>query len=125
MNKPNKNKPVDTKNTVAVVVTGGDGEWVKWVKGSTVCLQMENKFLVVTTLSYMASQVGELVKNSPANAGDIRNLGQSLGQEDPLEKEMETHPSIIALGNPKDRRVWQARVHGAAKSWTQLSMHTL
>ena len=37
MNKPNKNKHVDTKNTVAVVVTGGDREWVKWVKGSTVC----------------------------------------------------------------------------------------
>ena len=85
---------------------------------------MENKVLVVTTLLYMVSQIGELVKNSPANAGDTRNLVQSLGQEDPLEKEMETHSRIIALGNPKDRKVWQARVPGAAESWTPLSMHT-
>ena len=79
MNKPNKNKHVDTKNTVAVVVTGGDGEWLKWVKGSTVCGHMENKFLVVTTAAYMASQVGESVKNSPASAGDTRNLGSTPG----------------------------------------------
>ena len=27
---------------------------------------------------------------------------QSLGQEDPLEKEMATHSSILAWGNPKE-----------------------
>ena len=27
------------------------------------------------------------------------------------------------LENPVDRGVWQATVHGVAKSWTQLSMH--
>ena len=37
---------------------------------------------------------------------------QSLGQEDPLEKEMATHSSILA---------WQATVHGVAKSRTRLS----
>ena len=31
-----------------------------------------------------------------------------LGQEDPLEKEMATHSSILALENPMDRGVWQA-----------------
>ena len=36
---------------------------------------------------------GSVVKNSPANQ-EIRV--QTLGQEDPLEKEMETHPSILA-----------------------------
>ena len=34
---------------------------------------------------------GSVVKNLPANAGDA---GSILGQEDLLEKEMATHPSI-------------------------------
>ena len=43
---------------------------------------------------------------------------QSLGQEDPLEKEMATQYSC--LENPTDRGAWRAVVHGVAKSWTQL-----
>ena len=51
---------------------------------------------------------------------------QSLGQEDPLEKAMATHSSILAWENPIDRRAWWATVHGVAKSKTllkQLGMH--
>ena len=36
-----------------------------------------------------------MVKNLPANAGDARDWVQSLGWEDPLEKEMATHSSIF------------------------------
>ena len=43
---------------------------------------------------------------------------QSLGQEDPLEKEMATHSSILAWKNPMDRGAWWAIVHGVARSWT-------
>ena len=43
---------------------------------------------------------------------------QSLGQEDPLEKEMATHSSILAWENPMDRGAWQATVHGIGKSQT-------
>jgi len=32
---------------------------------------------------------------------------QSLDQEDPLEKEMATHSSILCLGNPRGREAWQ------------------
>ena len=46
---------------------------------------------------------------------------QLLGQEDPLEKEMATHSSILAWENPMDRGAWQATVHGFAKSRTRLS----
>ena len=46
---------------------------------------------------------------------------QSLGGEDPLEKEMPTHSTILDWKNPTDRRAWQATVHEASKSWTQLS----
>ena len=47
---------------------------------------------------------------------------RSLGQEDPLEKEMATHSSIPCLGNPMDRGAWRTTVHGVAKSQTPLSM---
>ena len=53
-------------------------------------------------------------KESACNAGD-------LGWEDPLEKEMATHSSILAWRIPMDRGAWWAIVHGVAKSWTQLS----
>jgi len=39
--------------------------------------------------------VAQLVQNLPANAGDARDTGLSLGPEDPLEKEMATHSSIL------------------------------
>ena len=44
---------------------------------------------------------------------------QSVGGEDPLEKEMAIHSSIVAW----KILAWLARVHGIAKSQTQLSMH--
>ena len=36
-----------------------------------------------------------MVKNPPANAGDARDVGLIPG-EDPLEKEMSTHSSVLA-----------------------------
>ena len=41
-----------------------------------------------------------VIKNQPANAGDIRDIGIILGQEDPLEKEMATHSSILTWRIP-------------------------
>ena len=44
-----------------------------------------------------------MVKNPPANAGDIRDEDmrvRSLDWEDPLEKEMATHSSILAWRIP-------------------------
>ena len=40
---------------------------------------------------------------------------QSLGQEDPLEKEMATHSNIPAWRIPWTRGAWWATVHGVAK----------
>ena len=37
-----------------------------------------------------------MVKNPPANAGDVRDISSIPGSEDPLEEEMATHPSILA-----------------------------
>ena len=41
-----------------------------------------------------------VVKNTPTNAGDIRDMGLILGQDDPLEKGMVTHFSILAWTIP-------------------------
>ena len=66
-------------------------------------------------LQNRASRVVLVVKNPSANAGDIRDLVQSLGWEDLLEKEMATHSSILALENPMDRGAWWATDHGGHK----------
>ena len=42
-----------------------------------------------------------MVKNPLANAGDIKDSGLILGQEDPLEKGMATHSSVLAWEIPK------------------------
>ena len=44
---------------------------------------------------------------------------QSLGQEDPLERDMATHSSILAWKNPMDRGAWRATVCGVSKSPTR------
>ena len=41
-----------------------------------------------------------MVKDLPASAGDVKTQVCSLGQEDPLEKEMATHCSILAWEIP-------------------------
>ena len=45
----------------------------------------------------------------------------SLGWEDPLEKGMAAHSSILAWRITMNRGVQWATVHGATKSQTQLS----
>ena len=40
---------------------------------------------------------------------------QSLGWEDPPEKEMATHSRTLTWKNPMEGGAWQATAHGAAK----------
>ena len=63
----------------------------------------------------MASLVAQLVKNLPAMQ---ERWAQSLVREDPLEKEMATHSSILAWRIPLDRGAWRATVGGVRKSQT-------
>ena len=41
-----------------------------------------------------------VVKNPPANAGDVRDVGLVPGSEDPLEREITTFSSILAWRIP-------------------------
>ena len=44
----------------------------------------------------------------------------NLGQEDPIEEEMETHPSILAWEHPIVRGAWQVTESDMTE---QLSLH--
>ena len=83
--------------------------------------------LVLNISRTWASQVALVVKNPPANAGDIRDVGSipglgrspGEGHGNPLQ--------YSCLENPMDIGASQATVHRVTKSWTwlkQLSMHT-
>ena len=58
---------------------------------------MLSHFLTVTEQSLKASLVAQTLKRLPS----MQEIWvRSLGQEDPLEKEMATHPSILAWRIP-------------------------
>ena len=57
------------------------------------------------------------LKNLPVNTGDERDVGW----EDPLEKEMTTHLSILAWGIPWTEEPGGLQSMGSQKSWTQHS----
>ena len=65
-----------------------------------------------------ASQVVLVVKNLPANAGDIRDSGLIPGSERSPGEENGYALQYSCLENSMDRRAWQATAHGVAKSWT-------
>ena len=58
-----------------------------------------------------------MVKNLPAMQ---ETPVQSPDWEDPLEKGMATHSSILAWTILMDSGAWQATVHGVTQSQTQL-----
>ena len=62
---------------------------------------------------------GSVVKNPPASAGDIRDSGSVPGQEDPLEKEMATHSSILAWRIP-----WTEKAGVATSLWSHTELDT-
>ena len=70
-----------------------------------------------------ASQVALVVKDLPANAGDVRDVGSISGSG---RSPGASHGSALqysCLENPMDRGAWQATVHKVALK--QLSMHAL
>ena len=59
-----------------------------------------------------------MVKNPPANAGDIRDAGSILGLERYPGEGHDNPLQYSCLENPMDRGAGQATVHGIAKSLT-------
>ena len=61
---------------------------------------------------------GSVVKNPP---GKQEMRVRSLGQKDPLEKEMATHSNILAWEIPWTEEPGELQFRGSQKSWTRLS----
>ena len=61
-----------------------------------------------------------VVKNQPASAGDIRDMGSIPGLERSPGVGDDYPFQYPGLENPMGRGAWQATVHGVAKSWSQL-----
>ena len=67
--------------------------------------------------TYTGFPGGEVVKNSPANAGDTRDMG-SIPGSGRSPGEWNGNPLQCSfLENSMDRGAWWAAVHGLAKSW--------
>ena len=64
------------------------------------------------------SQVELVVKNSPANAEDVRDSGLIPGLGRSPEGGNGNPFQYSCRENPMDIGAWQATVHGVAKSWT-------
>ena len=72
-------------------------------------------------MNSMRSQVALVVKNPPAMQETKETRVQSLGREDPLEKEMATHSSILGWEIPWTEEPGGLQFMGSQKSWTQFS----
>ena len=74
------------------------------------------------------SQVALVVKNPPANAGDVRDTGLIPGQEDPKEEVMATHSSILAWRIPWTEEPEQLKSMGSQSrtrlKWLSMDIHT-
>ena len=85
------------------------------------CLKPHDLYMVqarvgVDSPYLRASQVVLMVKNPPANAGDIRDVGSISGLGRSPRGGRSNPFQYSCLENPMDRDAWQATVHGAAKS---------
>ena len=65
-----------------------------------------------------SSQVALVVKNLPANARDVRDVGPIPGLE---RSPRGWHGNLLkysCLEKPMERKTWQATVHKVTQSWT-------
>ena len=62
-----------------------------------------------------------VVKNPPANAGDVRDMGSIPGLGRSPGGGKGNHSGILTWRIPMDRAAWGATVHGVAKRQTRLS----
>ena len=83
--------------------------------------QQQKQQLKYYLLNYMGFPGGSLENNSLASTGDAHlnpGSGKSLGKGNGYPFQ------YSCLENSMDRQAWWTTVHGVAKSWSRLSMHT-
>ena len=66
-----------------------------------------------------------MVKNLPANAGDIRDASSFPGSRRSPGRSHGNPCQYACKENPMDTRAWQATLHGVAKEWdiTEVTEH--
>ena len=69
-------------------------------------------------LQYQASQVALVVKNPPANAGGLRDVGLIPGSGRSPGGGHGNSLQYSCLEKPMDSEAWQATVHGVSQSQT-------
>ena len=69
-------------------------------------------------VNYGTSQVTQVVKSPPTNAGDAGDEGWIPGLERSLGEGNGHLPQYSCLGNPMHRGAWWAMVHRVTGSWT-------
>ena len=88
--------------------------------------QQSDSVIHIYIYVYTASQVVLVVKNPPARAGDVRDMGSIPGSGRSPEGGYGNPLRYFCLENPMDRGALWAAVHRIARSWTLLkwlSMH--
>ena len=73
-------------------------------------------FCLANMIIYTTFQMVLVVKNTPANAGDMRHRSNSWVREDPLEEGMAKY---FCLENPMKKGAWQPTVHRVTKRRTR------
>ena len=64
---------------------------------------------------------GSVVKNPPASAGDIKDMGSVPGSARSTGGRKGNLLQYSYLENPMNRGAWRVTIHGVAKSRTRLS----
>ena len=90
---------------------------------SSILALSSTRRLLYTCIGTQVLPGGSVVKNLPANEGDIGDASSiPLGREDPLEGGIATHSSILAWRIPLTEEPGELQFMGS-QIQTQLSMH--
>ena len=115
------------------ILTGRNINWCHSMEGNlATVLKMMNAYILWPSsftpgnLSYRHTSTwgfpgGKVVKNSPANAGDTRDMGLIPGSGRFAGGRNGNPVQCSCLGNSIDRGTWRATAHGVAKRRTRLS----
>jgi len=103
----------------------GKQAWEMGIFANSFCLIIEENVSQAGTDSFLSlylmvwtSQMVLVVKNLPANAGDVRETGSISGLERSPAGGHGNPLHYSCLENPMERGAWWATVHRIAKSWT-------
>ena len=87
-------------------------------------LKIKIKLMFSMGLSW-ASQVALVVKNTPANAGDLKDAGSIPGLGRSPGGGHSNKLEYSCLEDPMDKGAWQAKVHGTARVRHDLALSFL